>query len=78
MTITKGEYCQFNLNTRRQMLKEFGKYVCQVIVGKKSISIFQIHGFYVELVFNEASNQVEKIQPIQNAGMLSFYLRLAE
>jgi hypothetical protein len=78
MTITKGEYCQFSLNTRRQLLKEFGKYVCQVIIGKKSISIFQMHGFYVELVFNEASNQVEKIQPIHNNTMLNFYLRLAE
>jgi hypothetical protein len=78
MTITKGEYCQFSLNTRRQMLKEFGKHVCQVIINKKSISIFQIHGFYVELVFNEASNQVERIQPIQNSNLLNLYLRLAE
>ena len=73
MTITKGEFCQFSLNTRRQLLKEFGNYVCQVIVGRKSISVFKIYGFYVELVFNELSNQVEKIQPIQNPNMIMVY-----
>jgi len=78
MTITKGEFTQFSLNARRQMLKEFGNYVCEIIVGKKSISIFKIHGFYVELVFNEASKKVERIQPIQNLNMITVYQQLAE
>jgi hypothetical protein len=73
MTITKGEFCRFSLNTRRQLLKEFGNYVCQVIVGRKSISVFKIYGFYVELVFNELSNQVERIQPIQNPNLITVY-----
>jgi hypothetical protein len=76
MTITKGEFCQFSLNTRRQLLKEFGNYVCQVIVGRKSISIFKIHGFYVELVVNELSNQVERIQPIQNPNLITVYQQM--
>ena len=77
MTITKGEFCQFSLNTRRQLLKEFGNYICQVIIDKKSISIFQLYGFYVELIFKEVSNKVEIIQPIPNLNMLAVYQRLA-
>ena len=76
MTITKGEFCQFSLNTRRQLLKEFGNYVCQVIVGRKSISVFKIHGFYVELVVNNLSNQVERIQPIQNPNLITVYQQM--
>ena len=76
MTITKGEFCQFSLNTRRQLLKEFGNYVCQVIVGRKSISVFKIHGFYVELVVNQLSNQVERIQPIQNPNLITVYQQM--
>ena len=73
MIITKGEFCQFSLNARREMLKEFGNYICEIIIGRKSISIFKIYGFYVELVFNETSNKVERIQPIQNLKLISSY-----
>ena len=76
MTITKGEFCQFSLNTRRQLLQEFGNYVCQVIVGRKSISVFKIYGFYVELVVNELSNKVERIQPIQNPNLITVYQQM--
>jgi len=58
------------------LLKEFGNYICEVIVGRKSISIFKIYGFYVELVFNELSNQVELIQPIQNPKMIKVYQQM--
>ena len=76
MELTRGEFCQFNLTTRFELLKEFGKNVLKKKVHMKLVSVYQISGFYVEVYENLASRQLEKVEPIKNMRMLGVYRSL--
>jgi hypothetical protein len=76
MKLTKGEFCQFGINTRFQLLKEFGKHVVKRKVKMKLISVYRIFDFYVEVCENASSNSLEKIEPLRNIQFLDLYKSL--
>jgi len=76
MILTKGEFCQFSPKSKLQMLKEFGSYVCEHIIGCKSVSLFKVYGFYVELIYNLKSEKIEKIEPLTSVEMAAHYREL--
>jgi hypothetical protein len=73
MKLTRGEFCQFNLNTRLELLKEFGKNIIQKRISMKLISVYEISGFYVEVYENLISHQLEKVEPVKNIHALTIY-----
>ena len=78
MELTRGEFCQYNLNTRLELLRQFGEYVLKKRVSKKIISVYQVFGFYVEVYENLASHQLEKVEPVKNDNILDVYRGLPE
>jgi hypothetical protein len=73
MKLTRGEFCQFNLNTRLKLLKEFGINILEKKISKRSVSVYKIYGFYVEVYVNLASRKLEKVEPLKNIRVLDFY-----
>ena len=73
MELTRGEFCQFNLATRLELLKEFGKYVFKKKVHPRLLSVYRIYGFYVEVYENLDSHQLEKVEPLRNNRILEVY-----
>jgi len=73
MKLTRGEFCQFGMHTRFELLKEFGKYVVKRKVKMKLISVYRIFDFYVEVCENANSNSLEKIEPLRNIQFLELY-----
>lgn len=71
-----GEFCQFSLNTRFELLKEFGKSVLKKKVSMTSVSVYKVFGFYVEVYENLASHRLEKVEPVKNLEILSVYSSL--
>ena len=73
MKLTRGEFCQFNLNTRLELVNEFGKNILKKKVEKKLVSVYRIFGFYVEVFENLANHRLEKVEPLRNSNLLEVY-----
>ena len=73
MKFTRGEFCQFNLNTRFKLLKEFGRNIFKKKIKMRLISVYRISGFYVEVYENLASRELEKVEPVKNVRILEVY-----
>jgi hypothetical protein len=73
MKLTRGEFCQFSLNTRLQLLKEFGKTILKKKVEMRLVSVYRISGFYVEVFENLVSQRLEKVEPLRNPSLLEVY-----
>ncbi len=73
MKLTRGEFCQFNLNTRLELVKEFGKNIFKKKLETRLISVYRISGFYVEVFENLSSHRLEKVEPLKNRTILDVY-----
>lgn len=73
MKLTMGEFCQFNLNTRFELLKEFGRNILKRQIKMRLISVYRIFDFYVEVHENMASNRLERVEPLKNIRLLELY-----
>lgn len=76
MKLTRGEFCQFNLNTRLELLKEFGKNIFEKKIRMRLISVYKISGFYVEVYENLVSHKLEKVEPVKTIRLLDVYSNL--
>ncbi len=74
MKITRGEYCQFSLTGRLQLLEEFGEFLGVKTIEHKSIQLYQIYDFYVEVIYNNTSHKIEHAEIVKSTNLLSFYL----
>jgi len=76
MKFTRGEFCQFNLNTRFKLLKEFGETILKKKIKMRLISVYMISDFYVEVYEDLASHKLEKVEPVKNIRFLRVYENL--
>jgi hypothetical protein len=72
MHLSKGEYTQFSLKGRLNLLNEFGTLITQKIVNETEIKIYYIYDFYVEVFFIE--KLVAKAEPLISNGLLRYYM----
>jgi hypothetical protein len=75
MKITKGEYCQFSLPGRLQLVKEFGEFLGETLLGRELIQIYRIHDFYVEVRFEAAGSSLCYAEPVKNMAIVMHTLR---
>ena len=75
MKITKGEYCQFSLHGKLQLLDEFGELLCEKSYESRSIRLFRLCDFYVEVMFNKVNSITERAEPIKSFHQFLFYYR---
>ena len=76
MKLTRGEFCQFNENTRLKLLKEFGRSVLEKKIRMRMISVYKISDFYVEVLENLDSHKLEKVEPVRSHSSLEVYNNL--
>ena len=76
MKLTRGEFCQFNQATRLKLLKEFGRNVLEKKIKTRSVSVYKIYDFYVEVYVNLNNHQLEKVEPLKNINILDLYSNL--
>ena len=75
MKLTKGEFCQFNLKSKINLLKNNGTLLMNKKVDEMNeLKLFLIYDFYVEALYNNQENKVIKIEPILNQNWVSVYL----
>lgn len=73
MKITKGEYCQFTLQGKIQLLHLYGRVICRKVIADKGITIFRVFDFYVEVVYSEPMNNfIIQAEPISQC-LINFY-----
>ena len=73
MKITKGEYCQFTLQGKIQLLHLYGKAICHKAIDDKCITIFRVFDFYVEVIYSEPMNNfIEQAEPISKS-LINFH-----
>ncbi|HWJ92369.1 MAG TPA: hypothetical protein VNR87_14735 [Flavisolibacter sp.] len=75
MKITKGEYCQFSLGGRLDLLKEFGELLGEVVLDQLFVQVYRIHDFYVEVRFDHPTGKLLYAEPLKNLLMLLYALR---
>ena len=73
MKITKGEYCQFSLRGKMQLLIEFGNLQGENIIGNKVIQLYKLYDFYVEVLCSRINKKIEHIEPVKSPNMLVLY-----
>ncbi len=75
MTLTKGEFCQFNLKSRTSLIRENGLMLMKKKIDKAyEMQLFLIYDFYVEVFFDFRKKKVLKVDPILNQNWLDLYL----
>jgi hypothetical protein len=72
MHLSKGEYTQFSLKGRLNLLNEFGTLLTQKRINETEIKIYYIYDFYVEVFFEE--KLVTKVEPLIFNGLLRYYM----
>ncbi len=72
MHLSKGEYTQFSLKGRLNLLNEFGTLLTQKKLNETEIKIFYIYDFYVEVFFIE--KLVAKVEPVVFNALIKYYM----
>jgi hypothetical protein len=72
MHLSKGEYTQFSLKGKLNLLNEFGTLLTQKSVNETEIKIYRIYDFYVEVFYVE--KLVTKVEPLIFNGLLRYYM----
>lgn len=71
MYLSKGEYCQFSLKGRLNLLYEFGTFINEKYIDETKIKIYILNDFYVEVLYN--NEKAIKAEPVLFAGMMHYY-----
>jgi hypothetical protein len=72
MNLSKGEYTQFSLGGKLNLLKEYGLLLSENKIDEVNVKIYFIYDFYVE-VFSK-NNYVTKAEPIVSLALMKYYL----
>ena len=74
MKLSKGEFCQFNLKSKINLLGDNGTLLMTKKLDEAyEIKLFLIYDFYVEAFCNYKYNKIERVQPIINNNWMDFY-----
>ncbi len=71
MYLSKGEYMQFSLNARLNLIDEFGILINEKYIDETEIKIYRLYDFYVEVLHNK--RRIVKAEPVIFAGLLNYY-----
>jgi hypothetical protein len=72
MYLSKGEYSQFSLNGRLNLLQEFGTLINEKYINEIRITLYLLYDFYVEVIHD--NDCIVKAEPLKNEGMLHYYV----
>jgi hypothetical protein len=72
MHLSKGEYTQFSLKGKLNLLHEFGMLLTQKKIDETEIKIYYIYDFYVEVFYEE--KRIVKVEPLMFSGLLRYYM----
>ena len=72
MYLSKGEYSQFSLKGRLNLLQEFGTLISEKYVNEIKITLYLLYDFYVEVIYDNDS--IVKAEPLKIVGMLQYYV----
>jgi hypothetical protein len=72
MYLSKGEYSQFSLRGRINLIQQFGMPVYEKILDEVVIKIYHLYDFYVEVILEK--NKIIKAEPVLYSGLLEYYL----
>ena len=73
MKITKGEYSQFTLQGKIQLLHLYGKVICHKAIDDKGITILRVFDFYVEVVYSVPMNNfIIQAEPVSQS-LINFH-----
>ena len=74
MKLTRDEFCQFNLQSKINLLKDNGQMLMKKKIDEMyEIRLFLIYDFYVEVFLDFQKNKILKAEPILNQNWLNFY-----
>jgi hypothetical protein len=75
MDLTRGEFSQFNLKSRVNLLKQRGILLASKIINTVyEIRLFMIYGFYVEVFYNCLKRDIIKAELVISKNWQSLYL----
>lgn len=74
VNLTKGEYTQFNLKSRLQLLDMNGLLLVEKEIDEYlKVKLFQIFDFYVEVVYDSCKRKILRAEPVISSNWLDFY-----
>lgn len=77
VTLTKEEFCLFNINSKMTLLDMHGKMITfKVINDSIVISVYSIYEYYIQVVQRLPKLELVEIKPVQNKEGLFRYLGL--
>ncbi len=73
--MTSSEFSSLSITKRLHLLKKNGEFVGTRIIPSYQVSLFTLHGFYVELFVLRSLNQVQWIEVQTNKQILIEYTK---
>lgn len=71
MNLTKGEYTQFSLKGKLNILNEFGILIIEKYINEIEIKIYQLYDFHVEVRY--AHQKVINVEPVLFQNLMRHY-----
>jgi hypothetical protein len=72
--LTLNSFCQLSENHRTQYTWIYGNLLTTKTESDYSYHLYLVDGFYVELVFDRATQQIQSIDPLLKSELLLKYL----
>lgn len=74
MLLTAGEFCQFNLRSRIQLLEREGVLINKRNVADKYVvKLYSIYRFLVEVIIRAKTAEVIEVNPVWNKDVIDLY-----
>lgn len=75
MNLTREEYCQFNLKSKINLLKDKGKLLFEKKVDRvHEIRLFVIYDFHVEAFCDRIEEKILRIDPVRGNPWYNYSL----
>ena len=73
MSLTRSEFCQFNLATRLALAREFGTCILQRRFRNNLLLVYRVHDFHIEIHQDLNDGEIYKVEPVISPALLAFY-----
>ena len=73
ISLTKSEFCNFNLNSRLSLTRKDGKLLTTKHVTNLTCALYMLYDFHVELIYDTEIDEIIKINPINSVNWVDFY-----
>lgn len=78
MQLTRGQFTQFELEARMELLNEYGRFILARRLDNVWLKVYALFDFFVEVMVSTENEKISRCEPVVSQQMVEYYLSLNE